>query len=87
MVNQMALLKAQSGGAAPNPMAMVAQLANRLEANPDDLNGWLMLIRAYSVLGDKEKAGAAIAKARAFFVNDAQAQAALSQAAKDNALN
>lgn len=87
LLNRVVALTAEGGGGAPNPMAMVAQLATRLEANPDDLNGWLMLIRAYSVLGDKQKAGAAMAKARAFFVNDAQAQAALSQAAKDNALN
>jgi cytochrome c-type biogenesis protein CcmH len=87
LLNRVVALTAENGGGAPNPMAMVAQLASRLETNPDDLNGWLMLIRAYSVLGDKQKASAAMAEARAFFVNDAQAQAALSQAAKDNALN
>jgi len=32
------------------PQAMVAQLARRLERNPDDLNGWLMLGRSYTVL-------------------------------------
>ena len=87
LVDQVAALKASTGGAAPNPMAMVAQLASRLEANPNDLEGWLRLIRAYTVLGDKEKAGAALAKARSVFANQSQAQAALTQAAKDNALN
>jgi cytochrome c-type biogenesis protein CcmH len=33
------------------PQAMVANLARRLERNPDDLNGWLMLGRSYTVLG------------------------------------
>jgi cytochrome c-type biogenesis protein CcmH len=33
-----------------SPQAMVARLARRLEHNPDDLNGWLMLGRSYTVL-------------------------------------
>ncbi|MCF6370487.1 c-type cytochrome biogenesis protein CcmI [Rhizobium halophilum] len=35
---------------------MVEGLASRLQEEPDDLDGWLQLIRSYSVLGDKEKA-------------------------------
>jgi cytochrome c-type biogenesis protein CcmH len=87
LVNQLAALKAESGGAAPNPMAMVAQLAARLESNPDDINGWVMLIRAYAVLGDKPKAVAALTRARSVFSNQAPAQAALAKVAEDNALN
>jgi cytochrome c-type biogenesis protein CcmH len=87
LVDQVALLKDQTGGGPPNPQAMVAQLAQRLEANPNDLPGWLRLIRAYAVLGDKEKAAAALAKARSVFANEAQAQAQLGQAAQENALN
>jgi cytochrome c-type biogenesis protein CcmH len=87
LVNQMAALKAESGGAAPNPMAMVAQLAQRLETSPNDLNGWMMLIRAYSVLGDKPKAVAALARARSVFANQADAQAQLAKTASDNGLN
>ncbi len=92
LVDQVAMLRAQlmagpGGGAAPNPQAMVAQLASRLDTNPNDLEGWLRLIRAYSVLGDREKAGAALARARMVFANQAQAQAALAQAAKENVLN
>jgi cytochrome c-type biogenesis protein CcmH len=75
------------GGGPPNPQAMVAQLASRLDANPNDLEGWLRLIRAYSVLGETEKAAAALSRARSVFANQPQAEAALSQAAKENALN
>jgi cytochrome c-type biogenesis protein CcmH len=35
---------------------MVAQLASRLAANPNDLDGWLRLGRAYAVQGDADKA-------------------------------
>ena len=87
LVNQVAALKAESGGAAPNPMAMVAQLAQRLETSPNDLNGWMMLIRAYSVLGDKPKAVAALARARTVFANQTDAQAQLAKTASDNGLN
>ena len=89
LLDQVALLRAQmvNGSGAPNPQAMVAQLANRLEGNPDDLEGWLRLIRAYSVLGEKDKASAALTRARTVFANQTQAEAALAQAAKENALN
>ena len=92
LVDQVALLRAQlirgnDGGGAPNPQAMVAQLASRLDTNPNDLEGWLRLIRAYSVLGESEKAEAALTRARTVFANDAQAQAALAQAAKEATLN
>jgi len=33
-----------------NPQTMVARLARRLERDPQDLNGWLMLGRSYTVL-------------------------------------
>jgi cytochrome c-type biogenesis protein CcmH len=36
--------------AADSPASMVAQLARRLEHDPSDLNGWLMLGRSYTVL-------------------------------------
>jgi len=87
LIDRVAALKASTGGGAPNPMAMVAQLASRLETNPNDLDGWLRLIRAYTVLGDKEKAGAALTRARTVFANQAQAQDALAKAAQENALN
>ena len=36
--------------------SMVERLANRLEENPNDPDGWERLIRAYEVLGETEKA-------------------------------
>jgi cytochrome c-type biogenesis protein CcmH len=43
---------------------MVAGLAARLKDHPDDAEGWLRLVRAYAVLGDKTKARSALAGAR-----------------------
>jgi len=42
---------------------MVAKLAARMEANPDDLQGWLMLGRSYKALGRYDAAVKAYAKA------------------------
>lgn len=68
---------AQSGVDAPDIQAMVDGLAARLAEDPNDLDGWLMLIRAYEVLGEAEKADAARASAREAFASDAQALARL----------
>ena len=43
---------------------MVARLAQRMAENGSDLDGWLRLIKAYSVLGQRDKALAAAANAR-----------------------
>jgi cytochrome c-type biogenesis protein CcmH len=43
---------------------MVAQLADRLKQNGDDVEGWQRLVRAYMVLGERDKAHAAAADAR-----------------------
>ncbi|MFO1124536.1 MAG: hypothetical protein U1E25_04075 [Methylocystis sp.] len=43
---------------------MVDRLATRLEARGDDVEGWLKLIRAYSVLAETEKAKKAVTDAR-----------------------
>ncbi len=42
---------------------MVAQLAARLEENPDDIEGWDRLARSYRVLGETDKAADAAARA------------------------
>jgi cytochrome c-type biogenesis protein CcmH len=43
---------------------MVARLANRLHDNGGDVEGWLRLVRAYVVLGDRTKAKDAAADAK-----------------------
>ena len=43
--------------------AMVEKLAAKVAANPDDLQGWLMLARSYKVLGRYEEAIKAYARA------------------------
>lgn len=60
---------------------MVAGLAARLEDDPDDLGGWVRLIRAYGVLGRTEAQNEALASARAAFAEDEAALAALAAAA------
>lgn len=49
--------------------SMVEGLAERLEENPEDLDGWLRLARAYTVLGDAEAAEAALNNARTLLEN------------------
>jgi cytochrome c-type biogenesis protein CcmH len=44
--------------------AMVARLADRLHSDGSDVNGWLQLVRAYAVLGDRDKAKDAAADAK-----------------------
>ncbi|CAD7027145.1 c-type cytochrome biogenesis protein CcmI [Pseudorhizobium endolithicum] len=39
---------------------MVDSLAARLQEDPNNLEGWLRLVRSYSVLGDKDKAAEAL---------------------------
>lgn len=43
---------------------MVATLAAKLEANPNNPNGWVMLLRSYKVLGRYEEAEVAYASAK-----------------------
>jgi cytochrome c-type biogenesis protein CcmH len=54
---------------------MVGALAEKLSKNGNDLQGWLQLIRSYVVLGERQKAEAAVASARAQSAGDAQAPA------------
>lgn len=51
---------------------MVAKLAARMEKNPDDLKGWVMLARSYKALGRYEEAVAAFGKAAKLVDEDAQ---------------
>jgi cytochrome c-type biogenesis protein CcmH len=58
---------------------MVAQLSARMEKNPDDVAGWQRLARAYSVLGEKEKAREAIGHAVRLKPTDVSVQLALAE--------
>lgn len=51
--------------------SMVAQLAQRLEAKPDDPDGWVQLGRSYLVLGENDKAAEAYDRAAQLKPNDA----------------
>jgi cytochrome c-type biogenesis protein CcmH len=57
----------------PMIRGMVEGLAARLQDDPDDLEGWIRLIRSYEVLQDSEKARAALETARKTFADDAEA--------------
>jgi cytochrome c-type biogenesis protein CcmH len=83
LVDRIAMLTSQAGpGGAPNPRAMVAMLASRLKADPNDALGWVRLMRAYAVLGETDKAKEALASARKAFATNKDAQTAFTTAAK-----
>lgn len=87
LIDRLASLRAQqSQQGAPDVQAMVEGLAAGLKSNPDDLDGWRRLIRSYVVLGDNEKARAALAEARSHFTGHADALAALAASAHENKL-
>ncbi len=50
--------------------SMVARLAERLKKDGSDVEGWLQLVRSYRVLGQSDKAQAAIADARRALASD-----------------
>jgi cytochrome c-type biogenesis protein CcmH len=61
---------------------MVAGLAARLEAKPDDAAGWVRLVRAYAVMGDIGRRDAAYAAARARYAKAPQVLQQLDEAAR-----
>lgn len=89
-VVEAAITNAQAAGGAPRPAppqmaaieGMVAGLAARLEANPDDPAGWVQLVRSYAVLGDTAKRDAALAKAQARYARTPDVLGQLSAAAR-----
>ena len=82
LVDRIAMLTSQGPGGAPNPRAMVDMLAARLKADPNDALGWVRLMRAYTVLGENQKAKDALATARKTFAANKDAQTAFTTAAK-----
>lgn len=51
--------------------SMVDRLAMRLKQNGDDADGWLRLVRAYMVMGNRDKAEAAVSDARLAIASEA----------------
>lgn len=62
---QPAAAPALSGDQMTAIRGMVAGLAERLQAKPDDPDGWVRLVRAYAVLGETDKRDAALKAANA----------------------
>jgi cytochrome c-type biogenesis protein CcmH len=62
---------------------MVDRLASRLKQNGDDVEGWLRLVRAYMVMGDRDKANSALADARQAVANDAERLRQLNEGLKN----
>lgn len=62
---------------------MVDRLAERLKTDGSDVDGWLRLLRAYTVLGERDKARAALADARKAIGEDAGKRKRIDDLAKD----
>jgi cytochrome c-type biogenesis protein CcmH len=62
---------------------MVAGLAARLAQNGQDLEGWLRLVRSYTVLHDKAKARAALIEAKRSLARDPSAIARIEALARE----
>jgi cytochrome c-type biogenesis protein CcmH len=52
-------------------LGMVERLSARLHQDGSDVEGWIRLVRSYIVLGDKQKAQAALSEARSALKGDA----------------
>lgn len=64
---------------------LVAGLAQKLEKDPDNLQGWAMLARSYKMLGRNVEAELAFERAGSFLDNDAQLLAIYADLAATNA--
>ncbi|MEO6780817.1 MAG: c-type cytochrome biogenesis protein CcmI [Bradyrhizobium sp.] len=67
--------------------SMVDRLATRLKQNGDDVEGWLRLVRAYMVMGDRDRAKSAQADARLAVANDAERLRQLNEGLKNLGLD
>jgi len=67
--------------------SMVERLASRLKQNGDDVDGWLRLVRAYLVMGERDKAKGAQADARQAVGGDAERLKKLNEGLKDLGLD
>jgi cytochrome c-type biogenesis protein CcmH len=62
---------------------MVARLAQKMAENGSDVEGWLRLIKAYSVLGERDKALAAAAHARSALAGNSDNLRRIGELAKE----
>ena len=62
---------------------MVDRLATRLKQNGDDVEGWLRLMRAYMVMGERDKAAGALVEARQAVANDTERLRQLNEGVKN----
>ena len=60
---------------------MVESLDAKLAENPDNLEGWLRLVRSYSVMGDRAAAVTALERARQTFPGESEGGRALASLA------
>ena len=66
---------------------MVDRLATRLKQNGDDVEGWLRLVKAYMVMGDRDKAASAVIEARQAVASDAERLRQLNEGLKNMGLD
>ncbi len=66
---------------------MVDRLATRLKQDGNDVEGWLRLVRAYMVMGDRDKAVSALTDARQAVANDAERLRQLNEGLKNMGLD
>ncbi len=66
---------------------MVDRLATRLKENGDDVEGWLRLMRAYMVMGERDRAASALTDARQAVAADAERLRQLNEGAKNLGLD
>lgn len=62
---------------------MVATLDAKLAEDPGNIEGWLRLVRSYTVLGDRESARAAVKRAHVAFAADSAEAGALNRLAAE----
>jgi cytochrome c-type biogenesis protein CcmH len=72
-------------GSTPSLDVLVQRLAERMEQNPDDLEGWLMLGRSYFAIERPEKALVALEKAYGMAPENPDVVTAYAQAVASNA--
>jgi cytochrome c-type biogenesis protein CcmH len=66
---------------------MVDRLATRLKENGDDVEGWLRLMRAYMVMGERDRAASALTDARQAVAANAERLRQLNEGAKNLGLD